>query len=144
MLAIVDCGCVLRVTLCLHKQLLSAHTHSCIATWHIATYRRQVVRGATEGASPFVRNKAQKKDEQLSLFVFKTLCGQRDSNPHASRHQILSLTWLPITPCPQDLDPRKPPRCPMFFSLSAAKVKTFCNIHNIITLFRIFFSIFVS
>ena len=28
-------------------------------------------------------------------------CGQRDSNPHALRHQILSLTWLPITPYPQ-------------------------------------------
>ena len=28
-------------------------------------------------------------------------CGQRDSNPHALRHQILSLTWLPITPCPR-------------------------------------------
>ena len=34
--------------------------------------------------------------------------------------------------------------CSMFLSSSGAKVKTFCNIHNIITLFRIIFSIFVS
>ncbi len=27
-------------------------------------------------------------------------CGQRDSNPHDLRHQILSLARLPITPCP--------------------------------------------
>ncbi|CCY34927.1 putative uncharacterized protein [Alistipes sp. CAG:831] len=29
------------------------------------------------------------------------LCGQGDSNPHALRHQILSLAWLPITTRPQ-------------------------------------------
>ncbi len=40
------------------------------------------------------------------------LCGQRDSNPHASRHQILSLTWLPITPCPQDLSPSETTEVP--------------------------------
>ena len=28
-------------------------------------------------------------------------CGWRDSNPHASRHQILSLARLPISPHPQ-------------------------------------------
>lgn len=28
------------------------------------------------------------------------LCGRRDSNPHALRHQILSLAWLPITTRP--------------------------------------------
>ncbi len=28
------------------------------------------------------------------------LCGRRDSNPYASRHQILSLAWLPITTRP--------------------------------------------
>jgi hypothetical protein len=28
------------------------------------------------------------------------LSGWRDSNPHASRHQILSLARLPITPHP--------------------------------------------
>ncbi len=28
-------------------------------------------------------------------------CGRRDSNPHASRRQILSLVRLPITPLPQ-------------------------------------------
>ena len=27
-------------------------------------------------------------------------CGRRDSNPHASRHQILSLARLPISPRP--------------------------------------------
>ena len=35
------------------------------------------------------------------LSYFRKLCGWRDSNPHASRHQILSLAWLPITPHPQ-------------------------------------------
>ena len=29
------------------------------------------------------------------------LCGRGDSNPHALRHQILSLAWLPITTRPQ-------------------------------------------
>ena len=29
------------------------------------------------------------------------LCGRRDSNPYALRHQILSLAWLPITTRPQ-------------------------------------------
>ena len=29
------------------------------------------------------------------------LCGRRDSNPHASRHQILSLARLPITTRPR-------------------------------------------
>ena len=33
----------------------------------------------------------------------KTLCGEWDSNPHGSRHQILSLARLPITPSPQCL-----------------------------------------
>ncbi len=28
------------------------------------------------------------------------LCGRRDSNPHALRHQILSLARLPIPPRP--------------------------------------------
>ena len=28
------------------------------------------------------------------------LCGRRDSNPYALRHQILSLAWLPITTRP--------------------------------------------
>ena len=32
-----------------------------------------------------------------------TLCGEWDSNPHGSRHQILSLARLPITPSPQCL-----------------------------------------
>ncbi len=29
------------------------------------------------------------------------MCGWRDSNPHASRRQILSLVRLPISPHPQ-------------------------------------------
>ena len=33
-----------------------------------------------------------------------TLCGEWDSNPHGSRHQILSLARLPITPSPPDFD----------------------------------------
>jgi hypothetical protein len=37
-----------------------------------------------------------------SPFIIKLLleCGRRDSNPHASRHQILSLARLPISPRP--------------------------------------------
>ena len=68
-----------------------------------------------------------KKDEQLSLLGLSE-CGPRDSNPHASRHQILSLTWLPITPCPQDL-------ASDLLGLSficGAKVKTFYNMCNFI------------
>ena len=38
----------------------------------------------------------KKSSNKLELF----LCGWRDSNPHASRHQILSLARLPITPHP--------------------------------------------
>ena len=40
----------------------------------------------------------KRKTKHLSLFVF--LCGWRDSNPHASRRQILSLVRLPISPHP--------------------------------------------
>ena len=41
----------------------------------------------------------------LSFFKVKQggyflLCGRRDSNPHAVRHQILSLARLPIPPRP--------------------------------------------
>ena len=56
----------------------------------------------------------ENKKEVRSEFLTskKTLCGQRDSNPHASRHQILSLTWLPITPCPQDLSPSETTEVP--------------------------------
>ena len=32
------------------------------------------------------------------------LCGRRDSNPYALRHQILSLAWLPITTRPLRVD----------------------------------------
>lgn len=35
------------------------------------------------------------------LLINFLLCGWRDSNPHASRHQILSLACLPISPHPQ-------------------------------------------
>ena len=86
-------------------------------------------------ASPFART--QKKDEQLSLLVLIE-CGQRDSNPHASRHQILSLTWLPITPCQQDL-------ASDLLDLSlicGAKIKTFYNICNFICDFLENFSYF--
>ena len=30
------------------------------------------------------------------------LCGRGDSNPHALRHQILSLAWLPVTTRPRN------------------------------------------
>ena len=73
-------------------------------------------------------HKVQKKTSNSRCSFQKTLCGQRDSNPHASRHQILSLTWLPITPCPQDLASE-------LLGLSficGAKVKTFYNMCNFI------------
>ena len=35
--------------------------------------------------------------KQVGCFL---LCGRRDSNPHAVRHQILSLARLPISPRP--------------------------------------------
>ena len=37
----------------------------------------------------------------------KTLCGEWDSNPHGSRHQILSLARLPITPSPPTFTPQR-------------------------------------
>jgi hypothetical protein len=37
------------------------------------------------------------KGKQGGYFL---LCGRRDSNPHAVRHQILSLARLPIPPRP--------------------------------------------
>ena len=45
------------------------------------------------------------KNRLLILFQGKArrlflLCGRRDSNPHAVRHQILSLARLPIPPRP--------------------------------------------
>ena len=78
-----------------------------------------------------------KKDEQLSLLVLIE-CGQRDSNPHASRHQILSLTWLPITPCPQDLASESLLRA----IICGAKIYTFYNICNFIYDFLENFSYF--
>ena len=41
-------------------------------------------------------NKKEDFPEEKSSKV--NLCARRDSNPHASRHQILSLARLPITP----------------------------------------------
>ena len=37
----------------------------------------------------------------------KTLCGEWDSNPHGSHHQILSLARLPITPSPPTFTPQR-------------------------------------
>ena len=56
--------------------------------------------------------KNKKEENSLENSSFLSECGQRDSNPHASRHQILSLTWLPITPCPQDLSPSETTEVP--------------------------------
>ena len=78
-----------------------------------------------------------KKRAEPSFCSF-TLCGQRDSNPHASRHQILSLTWLPITPCPQDLAFES---LPIAF-ICGAKIYTFYNICNFIYDFLEIFSYF--
>ena len=69
-----------------------------------------------------------KKTSNFRCSFSKTLCGQRDSNPHASRHQILSLTWLPITPCPQDLASESLLRA----IICGAKIYTFYNICNFI------------
>ena len=41
-----------------------------------------------------------KKESRQSLDYRDSLCGWRDSNPHTSRYQILSLARLPITPQP--------------------------------------------
>lgn len=38
--------------------------------------------------------------QQIQLHFFVIECGWRDSNPHASQHQILSLACLPISPHP--------------------------------------------
>ena len=40
----------------------------------------------------------EKEGEFKNSSSFLNLCARRDSNPHASRHQILSLARLPITP----------------------------------------------
>ena len=85
----------------------------------------------------FVAHKIQKK-RATRVARFKTLCGQRDSNPHASRHQILSLTWLPITPCPQDLASESLLRA----IICGAKIYTFYNICNFIYDFLEIFSYF--
>ena len=45
---------------------------------------------------PFTRTK--KENHSLVLFL---MCGRRESNPYASRHQILSLACLPISTRPQ-------------------------------------------
>ena len=37
---------------------------------------------------------------RILRFTPLIVCGWRDSNPHAIKHQILSLAWLPITPHP--------------------------------------------
>ena len=79
-----------------------------------------------------------KKIEQSILTALFLMCGQRDSNPHASRHQILSLTWLPITPCPQDLASESLPRA----IICGAKIYTFYNICNFIYDFLENFSYF--
>ena len=42
--------------------------------------------------------KNEKEEDFNKSSSFWNLCARRDSNPHASRHQILSLARLPITP----------------------------------------------
>ena len=116
-----------------HKTIHHLLFVGCIATAHLnfRVIPKNYCRAATASASPFVRKKATVFRQSLS-------CGQRDSNPHASRHQILSLTWLPITPCPQDL-------ASDLLDLSlicGAKIKTFYNICNFICDFLENFSYF--
>lgn len=43
-----------------------------------------------------------KKGTEADFSTTVPLCGRRDSNPHASRRQILSLVRLPITPRPHE------------------------------------------
>ena len=95
-------------------------------------YALGIIHNISEG----YENKKEVRSEFLTSK--KTLCGQRDSNPHASRHQILSLTWLPITPCPQDLASES---LPLAF-ICGAKIYTFYNICNFIYDFLENFSYF--
>ena len=45
-------------------------------------------------------NKLWRRKRGQPLMRISPLCGRRDSNPYALRHQILSLAWLPITTRP--------------------------------------------
>lgn len=38
---------------------------------------------------------------KLIYYIYAKLSGWRDSNPHALWHNILSVTWLPITSHPE-------------------------------------------
>ena len=48
--------------------------------------------------------KSKKEDENSSSL---NLCGRRESNPYASRHQILSLACLPISTRPLNMSPSR-------------------------------------
>ena len=57
------------------------------------------------------------------------LCGRRDSNPYALRHQILSLAWLPITTRPHIKDNNTPDKC--FAAFSARLIPQYkCTAHK--------------
>jgi hypothetical protein len=54
--------------------------------------------------NPLNQDKYQPLSTYHSPIINQNMCGWRDSNPHASRLQILSLARLPISPHPQSVD----------------------------------------
>ena len=66
----------------------------------------------------------------LFLFLFRNLCGRRDSNPHASRRQILSLVRLPISPRPLKKIPKMSVSINNFKNLEWPKVNLRKEIAN--------------
>ena len=107
------------------------------------TRRRQVARGATEGASPFGRTR-QKKTSNFRCSSSNLVRTKGLEPPRLSASDPKSDVATNYTMSAGSRTPVNQRVCSMFLSSSGAKVKTFCNIHNIITLFRIIFSIFVS
>ena len=60
--------------------------------------------------------------------VCLNLCGRGDSNPHALRHQILSLAWLPITTRDPKSGLATNYNTPAVFRTAGAKIVFFFNI----------------
>lgn len=108
------CHQPIRISLCIDfntdkalKALVVKHLHrrlQCNIAFTMASVRalRALHKPSKLSTSPSYPHSTslynKKKEPSASLRAF--LCGRRDSNPHASRHQILSLAWLPITTRP--------------------------------------------